>query len=99
MKWKCSPARGIACNLESEGFKALQAATTKILGTCKPYSVTGSLPLVGDLQDAGYDIQITGYGEEEYYHAPNERATISGMQEGFKILAEFLNIINENSKH
>ena len=29
-----------------------------MIGECKPYSITGSLPLVGDMQEAGFDIQV-----------------------------------------
>jgi acetylornithine deacetylase len=37
---------GVACNLESRGFKALCKATEEI----EPYSITGSLPLIRELQ-------------------------------------------------
>ena len=42
--------QGIACNLNSDAFKKLEEATKEVMGECKPYSITGSLPLVGDLQ-------------------------------------------------
>lgn len=32
------------------GFKALVAAFQSVLGDCKPYSITGSLPCIRDLQ-------------------------------------------------
>ena len=50
--------QGIACNLDSDGFKKLEEATKEVMGECKPYSITGSLPLVGDLKEAGFDIQV-----------------------------------------
>ena len=50
--------QGIACNLDSDGFKKLNEATKEVMGECKPYSITGSLPLVGDLQEAGFDVQV-----------------------------------------
>ena len=53
--------QGIACQLDSTGYKALNEATGLVLGECKPYSITGSLPLVGDMQDAGFDIQVQLY--------------------------------------
>jgi len=37
---------------------ALREATQSVIGECEPYSVTGSLPLVGDMQEAGFDIQV-----------------------------------------
>ena len=50
--------QGIACNLDSDGYKNLKAAVTEVVGESVPYSITGSLPVVGDLQDKGFDIQV-----------------------------------------
>jgi len=33
-----------------------------VFGEVKPYSITGSLPLVRSLQDNDYDVQLVGYG-------------------------------------
>ncbi|KAI6656487.1 Acetylornithine deacetylase-like [Oopsacas minuta] len=44
---------GIACKLDSPGYKALYDATKKVLGSAEPYSVGGSLPLVGTMQAEG----------------------------------------------
>ena len=41
---------GIACDINSAGYKALYNATYEVIGEVKPYSLTGSLPLVHDLQ-------------------------------------------------
>ena len=54
--------QGIACNLDSDAFKKLMEATKEVMGECKPYSITGSLPLVGDLQQAGFDVQVGQHG-------------------------------------
>ena len=54
--------QGIACNLDSDAFKKLEEATKEVMGECKPYSITGSLPLVGDLQQAGFDVQVCQHG-------------------------------------
>lgn len=56
---------GIAVDLTSPGFKALVAATKEILGEVKPYSIGGSLPLVRDMQEHGFDLQIAG---GSYFH-------------------------------
>ena len=50
--------QGIACNLDSPAFKKLDEATKEVIGESKPYSICGSLPLVGDLQEAGFDVQV-----------------------------------------
>ncbi|KAJ1474482.1 hypothetical protein T484DRAFT_1635481, partial [Baffinella frigidus] len=82
---------GIACNIDSAGNKVLCEATEEVLGECKPYSLTGSLPLVKELQDAGFDIQICGYGLMKTYHAKNEYGLLSDFESGFKIMVCPLN--------
>lgn len=83
---------GIACDLESEGLKVLQRAITHVRGeeAGKAFSMTGSLPLVRDLQRRGFDVQITGFGRSTYYHAPNEQAKVEHFRQGFDILREIL---------
>ena len=41
---------GVACNLDSRGFHVLCKATEDVVGHVKPYSITGSLPLIRELQ-------------------------------------------------
>lgn len=48
---------GVACNLESPGFHMLCKATEEEVGHVKPYSITGSLPLIRELQ-VGYMIHL-----------------------------------------
>jgi acetylornithine deacetylase/succinyl-diaminopimelate desuccinylase-like protein len=83
---------GIACDLDSPGLAALEAAMASVRGKdrLEPYSMTGSLPLVRDLQRKGFDVQITGFGRSTYYHAPNEQAELQHFREGFAILHELL---------
>ena len=45
---------GLAVKLDSPTFAHLHASTGEILGESKPYSITGSLPLVVDLQEAAW---------------------------------------------
>jgi acetylornithine deacetylase len=81
---------GIACNLESDGLAALKQALERVrgAGSVAPFSMTGSLPLVRDLQRRGFDVQITGFGRSVYYHAPNEQALLQHFREGFLVLSE-----------
>lgn len=83
---------GIACDLNSEGLRVLQQAISKVRGEAagKAFSMTGSLPLVRDLQRRGFDVQITGFGRSTYYHAPNEQAKLEHFRQGFAILREIL---------
>lgn len=41
---------GVACNLDSRGFHVLCKATEEVVGHVKPYSITGTLPLIRELQ-------------------------------------------------
>ena len=86
---------GIACNLDSPGLKALIDATAQVKGEAKPYSITGSLPLVREMQNAGFDIQITGFGLSKTYHADNEYCLLSDMQDAFQILLRVISINDE----
>ncbi|WP_434381540.1 M20/M25/M40 family metallo-hydrolase [Melittangium boletus] len=82
---------GIACRLDSPGLHALQDAMRAVRGVePTPFSLTGSLPLVKELQRQGCDVQITGFGEMAYYHAPNEQARLEDFRQGFSILRELL---------
>jgi acetylornithine deacetylase/succinyl-diaminopimelate desuccinylase-like protein len=83
---------GIACKLDSPALASLTAAIRHARGDdgAKPFSVTGSLPLVRDLQRKGFDVQITGFGRSTSYHAPNEQASLAHFREGFVILRELL---------
>jgi acetylornithine deacetylase len=56
----------------------------------KPFSVGGSLPLVGDMQEAGFDLQICGYGLSSVYHGLNEHCLLSDMRAAFKIFSEVM---------
>lgn len=49
-------------NIDSPGHSALKEATKDVLGDVVPYSIGGSLPLVRELQEQGFDVQISGYG-------------------------------------
>ena len=95
MSWGEGYMEGIACSLDSEGHSALKQATAAVLGEVKPYSICGSLPLVRDLQRAGFDVQMTGYGHMSTYHADNEYCSLSHMSKGFQILQRCLVLLEE----
>jgi acetylornithine deacetylase len=95
LTWKGRGMEGIACDLASPALAALTAALNKVRPTegAKPFSLTGSLPLVRDLQRGGFDVQITGFGRSSYYHAPNEQAKLEHFRDGFAILRELLELL------
>lgn len=86
------PMSGVACNLDSVGFHVLCKATKDVVGHVKPYSITGSLPLIRELQDEGFDVQTAGYGLMVTYHAKNEYCLLSDMAQGYQV---FVSIISQ----
>lgn len=84
---------GIACNIESGGFKALRDATQHVLGKVVPYSIGGSLPLVSEMQAQGFDVMIAGYGFSSKYHADNENVSLSSMKAALNILVKVINLL------
>lgn len=88
--WASDGENGVACSLESPGHKALLKATSDVIGDVKPYSIGGSLPLIRELQDNGFDVQISGYGLSSRYHADNECASLNSLKEASKIIAKVI---------
>lgn len=86
LTWLGEPYPGVACDIDSVGHKALLTAVDSVRGA-EPFSLTGSLPLIADLKDAGYDVQVTGFGKMEAYHANNEFAYVGDYRDGLRILA------------
>jgi len=85
LKWLGSAYEGVAVKLDSPGYKALHAAIAEVNGKANPFSLTGSLPIIKDLQDAGFDVQCCGFGCMAAYHANDEYGFLSGFQKGFKV--------------
>ncbi|KAL9167084.1 hypothetical protein ABFS82_05G073000 [Erythranthe guttata] len=83
---------GVACNLDSRGYHVLCKATKDVVGHVQPYSITGSLPLIRELQDEGFDVQTCGYGLMATYHAKNEYCLLSDMCQGYGV---FVSIISQ----
>lgn len=93
--WTMGPYCGIVTNLESDGYKLIKDATLTHHPTCDSCSDLGAVPLVKEMQDAGIDIQIIGYGVGDVYHGNDEYCTISGMKKGFDILKTLLMMANQ----
>ena len=59
---------GIACNLDSDAFKKLTEATKEVIGAVSAShtpSLAASHCMVGDLQQAGFDVQV-GHGIQSF---------------------------------
>lgn len=91
---------GVACDMDSLGCKVLTQAIDKYHpeGAC-PFSLTGSLPIIGGLKKAGFDTQIVGFGRMEAYHAVDEYAMISEYEQGFKICNHIIENISNGTKY
>ncbi|KAG9412253.1 hypothetical protein AC1031_022060 [Aphanomyces cochlioides] len=85
---------GIACSLDSVGFKSFDEATKHIKGVSEPFSIMGSLPLVRDLQRAGLDLTLAGFGKSSVYHGDNEYCLLSDMQDGLRILGRYIHNVD-----
>jgi acetylornithine deacetylase len=59
----------------------------EVKGVAEPYSLTGSLPLVAEMQASGFDIQLIGFGLMSTYHADDEYCSMSDMKDAAKIIA------------
>jgi len=95
LKWLGSAYEGVATKLDSPGFKALHDAIAKVRGEAKPFSLTGSLPIIRDLQNEGFDVQITGFGRMEAYHANDEFAYLDEFRQGFRIVSEVIAALDQ----
>lgn len=95
LEWIGEATEGIACRLDTPAYSALCQAVREEIGLVRPYSDTGSLPLVRQLQDAGFDIQLTGFGRGEAYHSNNEYALLSDFRHGARILARLVDLLEE----
>ncbi|KAK1273950.1 hypothetical protein QJS04_geneDACA012123 [Acorus gramineus] len=88
---------GVACSLDSRGYHVLCKATEEVVGYVKPYSITGSLPLIRELQDEGFDVQTSGYGLMSTYHAKNEYCLFSDMCQGFQVFVSIISQLEDDS--
>lgn len=95
--WQGAPMSGVAVDLESPGLSALSEATLEIQGTCVPYSLTGSLPLIAELKEEGFDLQMCGFGHSSVYHGTNEYVSIESMKKGYMVLSKVIDILNKRS--
>lgn len=68
LTWTFPGENGVACNLQSPGHLALKKATGDVIGKVNPYGIGGSLPLIRQLSDQGFDVQIAGYGLSSRYN-------------------------------
>ena len=90
LEWGDHLLTGIACDLESPAFKLMCDAINEVKGKAEPYSLTGSLPLVHEMQQEGFDIQLIGFGLMSTYHADNEYCSLNYMKDAAKILSRLI---------
>jgi len=88
-------SRGVAVNMDSVGYKALFKAIETVRGEAKPFSLTGSLPIIRDLQESGFDVQICGFGRMSAYHANDEYAQVSEFLEGARVIFNVVQLLNQ----
>ena len=89
-EWLSGSMEGLACDLESPVLRLLERAIQRARPGATRIGMTGALPLVRELRQAGFDVQITGFGLGTSYHAPNEQARLSDFAAGFAVLLELV---------
>lgn len=95
LRWRGSPIKGLACNLESPGYKVLCQATQEVVGHLEPLADTGALPLIADLANAGIDIQTFGFAVEDAYHSDDEWAFVSDFEKGFRVIMRIIDLLQQ----
>eukprot|EP01126_Amoeba_proteus_P019532 TRINITY_DN2009_c0_g1_i5.p1 TRINITY_DN2009_c0_g1~~TRINITY_DN2009_c0_g1_i5.p1 ORF type:complete len:434 (-),score=81.17 TRINITY_DN2009_c0_g1_i5:514-1815(-) len=95
--WIGETMLGVAVDLNSPGIQALSSVITEVYGECKPYSLTGSLPLIGELKDQGFDVQMIGFGHSSVYHGINEYISIQSSKNGFIVLNKVIQLLNQKA--
>ena len=87
LEWGEHLLTGIACDLSSPALTTLCEVIKDVKGVAEPYSLTGSLPLVAEMQGNGFDIQLIGFGLMSTYHADDEYCSLKDMKDAAKIVA------------
>jgi acetylornithine deacetylase len=98
LTWAEGTSRGLACNLESPGYAAMRDAFVTVTGECDPMAITGTLPCVADLPDAGFDVQTLGFGLMKTYHANNEYGMLPDFADGFRVLARIVHNMDTDAQ-
>jgi len=93
-RWQGEGMEGVACDLKSPGYAAICEALGKVTGKVEPFSLTGSLPIIRNLFNAGYDVQITGFGRLDGYHAANEFGRLSEFGQGVEVMARIVSTLD-----
>lgn len=88
---------GIAVRLDSEGHKALVQACRETFASVKPFSISGSLPLVRMMQKSGFDIQLCGFGLMSVYHGVDEYCNLSDMHKAYEVIGRVVCLLESVS--
>ena len=91
------PHEGVAVNMDSEGYHALYNAIETVRGKAEPFSLTGSLPVIADLQKSGYDVQVCGFGKMSVYHGNDEYVILSDLVDGASVVFHMIAQLNSLS--
>lgn len=90
IQFRPNSLEGLAVDIDSPGYQALFDATREVRGNAEPFSLLGSLPIIGGLTRSGFDVQVTGFGRLSAYHANNEFGMLNEFAEGYDILAKLI---------
>jgi len=86
---------GVACDIESQGFKALAQGCREVFNDIKPFSVNGTLPLVKQMQREGFDLQMFGCGLLAVYHGIDEYCLLSEFKNGYELVLRIVAMLDK----
>lgn len=87
---------GVACNLDSPGHKALVQAFRETHSSVKPFAVNGTLPLVSSMKQAGFDLQLCGFGLMKVYHGIDEYCQLSDMKKAYETVLRVTTLLDKH---
>jgi len=79
---------GVVVDRSTEGHCVLANTLAKVCGEhhARQFSVNGSVPHVRRLRDAGFDVQLFGFGVAEWHRQEAEYCSLCDMQQGNRVL-------------
>jgi acetylornithine deacetylase len=87
---------GVACDMDSAGHKALVQAFREVKSSVKPFAINGTLPLVKSMKDAGFDLQLCGFGLLKVYHGIDEYIEIEDFERAYEVVARVVALLDKH---
>lgn len=85
-----------ACHIGSCAFNDVKSRS----GCCNRsvVNIRGSVPYIRRFQDAGFDVQLFGFGLHEQLHNEDEHCLLNDMRKGYQVLISIIKFTEERSR-